>query len=244
MTNETLAQTANSLNEAIIMTENRNRPSEEPLIVRRCNEFTITGNGSNLEWNKTEWSFLNKLNKHGRDYESKFKILASSAGIYILFHGQDDKITTKSYQDLDKIWNGDVFEVFFHTNPDEGAYFEYEVNALEKQLVLIISNSKNGMGWIPFIEDEKKGYGVNNKVEVLGGPKEVNGLIESWSAEVFISYKSLLFLENVPPVSGAIWNANFYRIDYDSGNMAKWSWSPNIKKSFHELDNFRSIKFE
>ena len=51
-------------------------------------------------------------------------------------------------------------------------------------------------------------------------------------------------MQNIPPKSGTIWNANFYRLDYDSGNMIKWSWTPTIEKSFHELDKFRAVKFE
>jgi hypothetical protein len=51
-------------------------------------------------------------------------------------------------------------------------------------------------------------------------------------------------LDNIPPKSGTIWNANFCRLDYDSGNMVKWSWSPTIQNSFHELEKFRSMQFE
>lgn len=54
----------------------------------------------------------------------------------------------------------------------------------------------------------------------------------------------LELLPNVPPKSGVVWNANFYRIDYDTGKMIKWSWSPTIEKSFHELEHFGQIKFE
>lgn len=218
------------------------KPQEESLIVRKCNDFDITGNGSNSEWDKTEWVQLTKLDSVGRDYKSKFKILASSTGIYLLFQGEDDKITTKDYEDMDKIWNGDVYEVFFHTDLEVSQYFEYEVNALEKQLVLSISRLNNqGVSWIPFSENR---YGIKNKVEVVGGKKEIDSLIKSWSAEVFIEYKSLGLLQNVPPKSGTIWNANFYRIDHDTGTWAVWSWSPTIEKNFHELGKFQPIKFE
>ena len=217
---------------------------QNPLLVKRCNDFTITGNGSSSEWEKTEWSMLTKLDREGLDYKSKFKVLASEKGIYVLFHGEDAKITTADYEDMDKIWNGDVFEVFFHPDPQESMYFEYEVNQFEKQLLLTISNSKNGVSWIPFNEYDRNTYETINKVEVLGGPQELDGKITSWSAEVFIGYKSMGLLASVPPKSGTVWNANFYRLDYDTGKMVKWSWSPTIEKSFHELDKFRAIKFE
>jgi len=46
-----------------------------------------------------------------------------------------------------------------------------------------------------------------------------------------------------PPSSGTTWNANFYRLDYDSGKMIKYSWMP-IDHSFHEFEKFKPIKFE
>lgn len=217
---------------------------DEPLPVERCDDFEITGNGNNQFWNAAEWNVLTKIDKWGRDYETKFKVLASSSGIYILFYGEDDKITTKDYGDMEKIWNGDVFEVFFHPNPKETVYYEYEVNQFEKQLVLTISDPDGGLAWAPFNEYGKERYGVRNKVEISGGVKKLNGNIESWSAEVFLSYRSLGLLPNVPPKSGTVWNANFCRLDYDTGNMVKWSWTPTIESSFHELDKFRSIIFK
>ncbi|HEA22959.1 hypothetical protein LCGC14_1414120 [marine sediment metagenome] len=217
---------------------------QEPLLVKWCSDFNITGKGDNAEWDKTEWSALTKLDPEGSEYKSKFKVLASENGIYVLFQGEDDKITTSDYKDMDKIWKGDVFEVFFQTDTQETKYFEYEVNQFEKQLLLTISNSKNGVSWIPFNGYDRNTYGTINKVEVLGGPQELDGKITSWSAEVFISYRSLGLLSFVPPKSGTLWSANFYRIDYDTGTEVKWSWSPTIEQSFHDLDKFGTIKFE
>ena len=216
----------------------------DPLPVERCDDFEITGKGNNQFWNLAEWNFLSKIDKGGRDYKTRFKVLASSSGIYIFFYGEDDRITTEDYRDMEKIWNGDVFEVFFHPDIKETVYYEYEVNQFEKQLVLTISDSDGGLAWMPFNEDGKEEYGIKNKVHISGGVKELNGKIESWSAEVFLSYKSLGLLPDVPPKIGTVWKANFCRLDYDTGKGVKWSWTPTIESSFHELDKFRSIVFK
>ena len=76
-----------------------------------------------------------------------------------------------------------------------------------------------------------------------GGKKIANAAITSWSAELFFPYDLFRPLGNVPPASGTFWNANFYRLDYDSGKMIKWAWGP-VQNSFHELNKFRRIKFE
>lgn len=220
------------------------RASTTPLLVKKVNDFDIIGSGTNMAWEAVEWNRLSKLDEEGPDYPSKFKIQYSHTGIYILFEGTDVKITTSDYEDMDRIWNGDVFEVFFHPDPKEPIYFEYEVNQFGKQLLLTISESKNGVSWIPFSEYGKNTYGTYTKVNVSGGEAKIGGDITSWRAEVFISYKSLGLLSSVPPKSGAVWNANFCRLDHDTGKMVKWSWTPTIEKSLHELDKFRTIAFE
>ena len=52
MANNSFAQN----NENPIKIESYN--GTEPLLVKKCKEFEITGNGSNSEWNKAEWSVL------------------------------------------------------------------------------------------------------------------------------------------------------------------------------------------
>ena len=215
------------------------------LLVKKCNDFVITGKGNDGEWSKTEWNPLAKLDEGGNTNASKFKILYSATGIYVLFQGDDEKITTKPYKDFESIFNGDVFEVFFHTDPEAAVYFEYEVNHLGKELILTISNINNKfLGWIPRHNDGVHRTGIQKQVEIIGGNKEIGSSISSWNAEIFFPYTALGLLPRVPPVSGTQWNANFCRLDYDTGSMIKWSWTPFIKKSFHELDKFHSIKFE
>ena len=227
---------------AIGQTQDSSQPA---LLVKKCNDFSLTGKGNDPEWSKTEWSPLTKLDEGGKLNVSKFKILYSATGIYVLFQGDDEKITTKPYKDFESIFNGDVFEVFFHTDPEAAVYFEYEVNHLGKELILTISNINNKfLGWIPRNNEGVHRTGIQKQVEVVGGKKEIDSSINSWSAEIFFPYSGLGLLPKVPPASGTQWNANFCRLDYDTGSMIKWSWTPSIKKSFHELDKFRSIKFE
>ncbi len=216
--------------------------TDTPLFVHKCADFTITGKGENPEWQKTQWVSLNKIDKGGKEYESKFKILYSATGIYVLFSGEDDKITSTYTKDFDNLFNADVFEVFFHPDISEPVYFEYEISPLNKELVLLILN-RNGKfgGWIPWhYEDKNK---VIKNVIISGGQMKPGASIKSWTAELFFPYRVLNPLLNVPPVSGTRWNANFCRLDYDSGNMVKWAWSP-VEKSFHEFKKYYALQFE
>jgi len=220
-----------------------NIPAENPLTILKCKDFDPTGKGNNAEWKKAGWNIMSKITPGGKDYETKFKIMYSPKGIYILINGEDDKITTQYDKDFGQLYNADVFEVFFHPNPQIPAYFEYEVNALNKELVLMLdkSNGKNTSGQPKDYANEKL---VKKMVDVVGGKMEMGSTIKSWSAELFYPYQLLSNLENVPPKSGTIWNLNVCRLDYDTGTKVKWSWTPTIVSTFHELDKFRSFKFE
>lgn len=212
------------------------------IIVRSCEDFQVTGTGDHSQWKKAEWNALQKLDKGGKDYKSQFKILYSVKGIYVLFYGEDEKITSSFYKDFDKIFQGDVFEVFFHPETTEPFYFEYEISPLNKELVLLMIKRNNTItSWSPWPYE-------NNKVEKAihlseGDMKSDEGTLKYWIAELFIPYSLLSSFNQTPPVTGMRWNANFCRLDYDSGKMVKWAWAP-IDTSFHEIDRYYPLLFE
>jgi hypothetical protein len=211
------------------------------LRVIKCNDFGIDGKGNNPEWEKTSWHPLTRLDSAGIRYATRFKILYGAKGIYVLFEGDDNRISTTFNEDFQDLYNADVFEVFFQPDTTMPLYLEYEINALNKELVLLIPNlTGRASGWLPFHYDTKR---VEKKVNIVGGKAAMGASIKSWSAELFFPYGIFDPLLNVPPVSGTVWHANFYRLDYDSGSMVKWSWAP-IAHSFHEYKKFGSIIFE
>lgn len=220
------------------------RAQQQPLVIKKCNDFEIDGKGSNSEWNKTDWQLHTRLQQSNINHETKSKMLYSSKGIYVLFSGEDEKITTKDYKDAEEIYEGDVFEVFFHPKPELPQYFEYEINHLGKELTLTLARSKgNTVAWSPWGHEYNRRQIIKRKVNIVGGKGEIGATIKSWTAEVFFPNEILALMAGIPPQSGDEWRANFCRIDYDKG-VLEWSWSPEIKKSFHELENFRTIRFE
>ncbi len=219
----------------------QSQPTTQELLVKKCDDFTITGNGDNPSWNTTSWTALKKLDP-GDDYKTAFKILYSATGIYVLFNGADKKITTTYQNDFEDLFRADVFEVFFHPDTQLPLYLEYEINQLNKELVLIVPNlDGRANGWLPWHYENAKR--TKKMVKVVGGTAEPGSNIRSWSAEIFFPYRLFNPLGNVPPKSGTTWNANFYRLDYDNGNMIKWAWAP-VEKSFHEFKKFQPIRFE
>jgi hypothetical protein len=216
--------------------------TDDTLDVYSTPDFPLNGKGDQMQWAKTRWHPLQQIDGGAPGYATQFKILYSQTGVYVLLQGEDSKITVQRTGDFEDIFNADVFEVFFHPEPATPLYFEYEINALGNELVLLVPNL-NGrfMGWRPWhYEGNRK---VQQRVCVEGGEAVPGGTIRSWSAEIFFPFALLAPLDNVPPTRGTCWKANFCRLDYDTGRMIKWSWSP-IRISFHEFQAYKTIVFQ
>ena len=211
------------------------------LTVKKCNDFSITGRGDNSEWDKAQWVEMKAREQVPGLYRSRFKIMYSGKGIYVLFDGEDQKIST-DMGDFSNVWEGDVFEVFLRPDMRYPLYFEYEINPLNSELVLLIPNIDHKfLGWLPWhYEGDRK---VKKAVYVEGGKAETGAKIKGWRAELFFPYEILTPLANVPPESGMKWEGNFYRMDYDRKETIHWSWSP-VNVSFHEYEKFGTLIFE
>jgi hypothetical protein len=206
--------------------------------VAATTDFIPDGKGSHPSWDKAPWHALTRIDSTETDYDARFRILHSDEGIYVLMQGKDRRVTSPYRHDFEELYNADVFEVFFHPDPAFPVYFEYEINARGKELVLLIPN-KNGqiLGWQPWR------YEGDRKVVKRTSITKSHGRMTGWTAEMFFPYRLLAPLIKGRPEKGTVWNGNFCRLDYDGGSMVKWSWSP-IRRSFHEFAVFRQLRFD
>ncbi len=220
--------------------EYKNQPDK--LLVAQCADFEVNGSGDNSQWDLAKWNEMGILDETEDEYETKFKILYSAKGIYVLGYCEDKTINTEYTEDQDDLWEGDVFEVFLQTDPENSVYFEYEINQLNAELVLLVPNNDGAfMGWAPWhYEGIRK---VEKAVKIHGGNAEPGAKISGWTAEMFFPYQLFSGFKNTPPSSGTEWKANFYRIDHDTNKPVKWSWKP-IEKSFHEYKKYGNIVFK
>jgi hypothetical protein len=218
-------------------------PPAGPVIpVRPTADFEVDATGSNPAWAKTDWVALRKRQADGHPYETRFKILHSPAGLYLLMEGTDRKLTTTGKPDYHDLWTEDVFEAFFWTDERWPVYFEYEISPLGRELPILVPNFEGRIrGWRPWYwEKEPK---IRKATAAIGGPKEAGAAVQGWRAEFFIPYALLVPLQNVPPRPGSTWRANFYRMDHDDGKRTQWDWAP-VGPSFHEFQKFGTIRFE
>jgi hypothetical protein len=218
--------------------------SEAVYTVAKSDDFTVTGNGSNQNWEKAEWLPLTQRRPDEIDDSriTKVKMLYSPTGVYCLFDCMDKKITATKEADFLDLWNEDVAEVFFWTDESSPVYFEYEISPLNYELpILVYNHERELLRWQPFYYEANRH--TQHAVTVRGGEQKPHAEISGWTAEFFIPYKLLYPLNFVPPTSGTLWRANFYRIDYDEERSKTWSWQLT-ERNFHDYPRFGALLFE
>lgn len=215
--------------------------STPKLIIKKCEDFGVNGQGDAKQWQSVDWTPLNTRGKGQHDYTARIKMLYSDKGVYVLFDGTDKTLTATMKEDFLDLWNEDVYECFFWTNEKHPMYFEYEISPLGFELPILVPNLDGKfLGWRPWhYEGDKK---IQKKVSVTGGQQKSMSQVTGWRAEVFIPYAVLEPLQNVPPKEGTKWRANFYRVDYDDDKVTAWDWA-RVGPSFHEHKKYGTIVF-
>ena len=211
------------------------------LTVKPVDDFEVTGAGDHESWREAEWVALRRRQADGHPYDSRFKVLYSKTGLYVLMEGTDRTLTATMNEDFMDLWKEDVFEVFLWTDERYPVYFEYEISPLNRELPILIPNfGGQFLGWRPWhFENERR---TRKATSTIGGPKTPRAAIQGWRAELFIPYVLLRPLQNVPPAPGTVWRANFYRMDHDEGKTTQWEWA-RVGDSFHEYEKFGRLVF-
>jgi hypothetical protein len=206
-------------------------------LVKKTNDFTVTGDGSNANWKNADWLTLPQRNSSNVSYQTQIRLLYSDSGIYCLYKCEDKKITATFKEDFLDLWNEDVVEAFFWPDETTPLYFEYELSPLNYELPILVPNFKgNFLGWRPWH------YEGSRKTQHATHVVMTDNSVTAWTAEFFIPYRLLKPLQNIPPKKGTKWRANFYRIDYDNGST-EWSWQV-VHTNFHDYERFGTIVFE
>ncbi len=217
-------------------------PGRQPtMIVPRCEDFTVNGQGDHAAWNAAAWTPLQRRPGGKHEYTARFKMMYSAKGIYVLFDGSDQTLTATMQEDFLHLWEEDVFELFFWTDEKHPVYFEYEISPLGQELPILVPNlNQRFLGWRPW--DYRGSRKIKKGVSARGGESRPLARVAGWRAEIFIPYELLKPLQQVPPQVGTRWRANFYRVDYDDEHVTGWDWA-RVGPSFHDFQNFGTLIF-
>ena len=126
------------------------------------------------------------------------------------------------------LYQEETVEVFLDPFGDLQCYFEIEVNPLNAVLDLMLRRVQNG--WRKEIAWDCEGLETSVAFSAVG-----------WTASLVIPFDSIA---PGPPARGALWRANFLRIDRPAGAPRELSaWSPTRLRTFHEAERFGFLEF-
>src|SRR6476661_7442490 len=122
-------------------------------------------------------AYLRRRQPDGHPYDTRFKTVYSTTGIYFLVDGTDRKLTATMAEDFMDLWNEDVFEVFLWTDQKHPMYFEYEISPLNHELPIMVPNfGGQFLGWRPWHYDRHR---LTRKQTVaIGATKQPRAAIE------------------------------------------------------------------
>ena len=126
------------------------------------------------------------------------------------------------------LYQEETVEVFLDPFGDLQCYFEIEVNPLNTVLDLMLR--RVGKGWRKEVTWDCEGLETSVAFSAAG-----------WTASLIIPFDAVA---PAPPARGAVWRANFLRIDRPAAAPRELSaWSPTGRHTFHEAARFGFLEF-
>jgi len=162
--------------------------------------------------------------------------------LYVGFHSVDTDIWATMTGHDQPLWDEEVVEVFLDPGRIETAYFELVVNPLNVLTdVFVLNRGARKLLFQPMREWEC--VGVRHAVSVHGDPTSRTSRDHWWTVEFAIPFDQLVTAPHIPPSSGEVWKANFYRIERGRDATEYTAWSPTGEINYHHPECFGALVF-
>src|SRR5882672_3504829 len=174
---------------------------------------------------------------------TKARLLWDREYIYFFAEMEDGDLFADVTKHNGRIWDNDVFELFFKPADDKPGYFEFEVNAANATLDQFFEKREsNGFGKL----NEKYPFELKAAVKLRGTLNKRDDKDEGWSVEGRIPWKNFAPAGGRPGV-GEIWKFALCRYDYDINRKEKGpelsSSDPLTEAKFHKYEDYSPLKF-
>lgn len=180
--------------------------------------------------------FTHTITGDGVSRATDVRLMWNASHLFVAMRADDDHLQSKFERHDDELWHEDVFEVFLDPRGDKKHY--YEIQASPAGIVFdshLKSYRKNRNEWTSEAEVA---------VEVRGTLGDSSDEDRGWTAEIAVPFATMTEGGGVPPEAGAVWRANFFRVDLTKGKPVYSAWSPPQRGDFHALDRFGALVFE
>ena len=178
-------------------------------------------------WNDIAPTWLIAQDGDRLEQSSWFKITWDENYLYYLAYLEDKNIEAQMRRRDDPLWYEDVIELFIDADDNPKTYYEFEWNALNNVLDLVVLNRnydrsriKQWWNW--------DCIGMQSAVVVDGTVADGSDVDKGWMLEVAIPFSEIYSAKNIPPIVGDRWRFNVTRRDGNeaNGSLQKSSWRP------------------
>lgn len=209
--------------------------------------LNLTGKLDDPGWNKVESIFLVDAIHGGKGrFKTEVRVLYDDRFLYVGFRCEDDYIWGTVTERDGEIWNQECVEVFL--NPANAGHQYYEINVSPKNIIydsVILNNRTQKQPFAKFIGFPEWNAAEMSTSVFAAGELDLPGGGRGWTAEFAIPFNVLFGAANIPPKSGDVWRAGFFRIDSpQQGQREHYVWVKTGREAFHLPWLFGYLEFE
>lgn len=227
---------------------------------RATSPIVIDGKLDDVAWNDAPWSDdfidIEGSGKPAPRFRTRMKMLWDDTHLYFAAQLDEPHVWGTLTKKNSIIYNDNDFEIFIDPDGDGLNYYEFEVNALNTVMELVMDKPYHLEGKYTFIDMP----GLRSAVHVEGTLNDPRDEDRFWSVEVAMPWKSLeRFAGSVssPPKTGEVWRVNFSRVQWrhevvdgkyvkipkDKSPEDNWVWSPIGRVDMHRPGRWGKVRF-
>jgi hypothetical protein len=172
---------------------------------------------------------------------TRARLLWDDSALYVFATMPDAELRSFGTQRNDRLWEGDVFELFFKPYDDRPEYYEFQVNP--RSVILELAFPRRGYDFKTLAARPPMGFAA---VAVADGTVDHPGDRDrSWSVEGRIPW-SIFGPTGGRPQPGATWRFALCRYDYGPQGTEPilMSSAPLTQPSFHRYEDYGRLLFQ
>jgi len=171
---------------------------------------------------------------------TKARLAWDDEALYFAAEMEDQELRTAGVKNNDRLWEGDVFEVFLKPDEKRPEYFEFHVNL--KSLVLELAFPKRGADFNALAA--LPSLGMSAMAVARGTVNAPGDKDQGWTAEGRIPW-AIFAKTGGRPQPGSQWRFALCRYDYgkDGTQPVLVSSAPLTAPNFHRYEDFGLIRF-
>lgn len=172
---------------------------------------------------------------------TRARLLWDDEALYFAASMDDTELQSFGTKRNDRIWNGDVFELFLKPHRDRPEYYEFQVNP--RSVILELAFPKRGFDFATLAA--RPPLGMTAAAVAEGTVDKTGDRDRGWTVEGRIPW-TVFAPSSGRPAAGVVWTFALCRYDYgpQGTKPVLTSSAPLTKPSFHRYEDYGTVRFE